>query len=113
MVRTASDGGENQKTASLLTLLHCPGVTAPIASITLVRTVSFSIYQRSKYVYADWLKRNLGVDVVANMNKRGTYPDLWSVACFGAAGATAGSGITLLACEILSSSLFFWFRSPV
>ncbi|CAN8103627.1 unnamed protein product [Discula destructiva] len=74
------------------------GVTAPLASITLVRTVSFSIYQRSKYVYSNWLKRNFGIDVLAHVNAKGTFPSLSSVACFGAAGATAGSCITLIAC---------------
>ena len=75
------------------------GVTAPMASITLVRTVSFSIYQRSKYAYCDWVKRHFGVDVMAHVAARGSYPTLWSVATFGAAGATAGSCITLIACE--------------
>lgn len=76
------------------------GVTAPMASITLVRTVSFSIYQRSKYSYCDWVKRNFGVDVMAHVSKTGTFPTLWSVATFGAAGATAGSCITVIACEL-------------
>lgn len=75
------------------------GVAAPMASITLVRTVSFSIYQRSKYAYSAWLKKNFGIDVLAHVNKRGTYPNLSSIACFGAAGATAGSCITLIACK--------------
>ena len=70
-----------------------------MASVTLVRTVSFSIYQRSKYAYSDWLKTNFDIDVLAHVNKKGTYPNIRSVACFGAAGATAGSCITLLACE--------------
>ncbi|KAK4038704.1 mitochondrial carrier domain-containing protein [Parachaetomium inaequale] len=74
------------------------GVTAPMASITLVRTVSFSIYQRSKYVYCDWVKRNFAVDVMAHVSSSGSYPNLWSVATFGAAGATAGSCITVIAC---------------
>ncbi|KAK3387096.1 mitochondrial carrier domain-containing protein [Podospora didyma] len=74
------------------------GVTAPMASITLVRTVSFSIYQRSKYVYCDWVKKNFGVDVMAHVSAKGTYPTLWSVATFGAAGMTAGSCITVIAC---------------
>ncbi|KAH6621048.1 mitochondrial carrier domain-containing protein [Chaetomium sp. MPI-SDFR-AT-0129] len=74
------------------------GVTAPMASITLVRTVSFSIYQRSKYSYCDWVKRNFGVDIMAHVSKTGTFPTLWSVATFGAAGATAGSCITVIAC---------------
>ncbi|KAL2195818.1 mitochondrial carrier domain-containing protein [Corynascus similis CBS 632.67] len=74
------------------------GVTAPMASITLVRTVSFSIYQRSKYAYCDWVKKNFGVDVMAHVSSSGNYPSLWSVATFGAAGATAGSCITVIAC---------------
>lgn len=74
------------------------GVTAPMASIALVRTVSFSIYQRAKHSYADWAKKNLGFDIIRHVNKQGTYPNLYSVVCFGAAGATAGSAITFLAC---------------
>ncbi|KAH7320204.1 mitochondrial carrier protein [Stachybotrys elegans] len=74
------------------------GVTAPMASITLVRTVSFSIYQRAKIGYSQWIKRNLGFDILAHVNKPGSYPNIYSVACFGAAGATAGSVITFLAC---------------
>jgi hypothetical protein len=74
------------------------GVMAPMASITLVRTVSFSIYQRAKKTYSAWIKRNLGFDVAAHMNKPGSLPNIYSVACFGAAGATAGSVITFLAC---------------
>ncbi|KAM5345733.1 hypothetical protein ACJ41O_011594 [Fusarium nematophilum] len=74
------------------------GVMAPMASITLVRTVSFSIYQRAKYSYSSWVKRNLGFDIIGHVNRHGTYPNLYSVACFGAAGATAGSVITFLAC---------------
>ncbi|QLI71264.1 uncharacterized protein G6M90_00g071960 [Metarhizium brunneum] len=74
------------------------GVMAPMASITLVRTVSFSIYQRAKYSYAAWVKKNMGYDILRHVNKPGTYPNLYSVACFGAAGATAGSVITFIAC---------------
>ncbi|KAG6005027.1 hypothetical protein E4U21_000542 [Claviceps maximensis] len=74
------------------------GVMAPMASITLVRTVSFSIYQRAKYAYAAWVQRNMNYDILRHVNKPGTYPNLYSVACFGAAGATAGSIITFIAC---------------
>ncbi|OBR03643.1 Mitochondrial carrier protein [Colletotrichum higginsianum IMI 349063] len=84
-----------------LTFFRVPpsvGVLAPMASITLVRTMSFSIYQRAKYSYSGWIKNALGFDVVQHVNKKGTYPNLYSIACFGAAGATAGSCITLLAC---------------
>ncbi|RDW62753.1 hypothetical protein BP5796_11055 [Coleophoma crateriformis] len=74
------------------------GVTAPLASVTLVRTISFSVYQRSKYSYAEWFKRNFGLDPLVHVNTPGTYPTFSTIACFGAAGATAGSFITLVAC---------------
>lgn len=70
-----------------------------MASVTLVRTVSFSIYQRSKYAYSDWLKKKFGVDVLNHVNTKGTYPNFWSISCFGAAGATAGACITVIACK--------------
>ncbi|KAK8039772.1 hypothetical protein PG993_008183 [Apiospora rasikravindrae] len=76
----------------------CAGVTAPLASVTLVRTVSFSIYQRSKYVYSDWMGKNFGFCPLEHVNKNGAYPTLGTIACFGAAGVTAGSGITFIAC---------------
>ncbi|KAK1832199.1 putative mitochondrial carrier protein [Podospora conica] len=74
------------------------GVTAPMASITLVRTVSFSIYQRSKLSYCEMVKRNFGYDVMAHVSARNTYPNFWTIGTFAAAGATAGSCITLIAC---------------
>jgi hypothetical protein len=74
------------------------GVTAPMASVTLVRTVSFSLYQRAKHSYSAWVKQNFGYDILRHVNTPGTYPNLYSIGCFGAAGATAGSAITFLAC---------------
>ncbi|KAI1781173.1 mitochondrial carrier domain-containing protein [Hypoxylon cercidicola] len=74
------------------------GVLAPLASVTLVRTISFSIYQRSKYVYSDWMKKHLNFCPLEHVNKTGALPNFGTIACFGAAGATAGSGITFIAC---------------
>ncbi|KAK4212184.1 mitochondrial carrier domain-containing protein [Rhypophila decipiens] len=74
------------------------GVTAPMASITLVRTVSFSIYQNTKYSYSGWVKKNFGVDVMGHVSAQGSYPNFWTVATFGAAGATAGFCISFIAC---------------
>ncbi|KAM3439924.1 hypothetical protein MY4824_002431 [Beauveria thailandica] len=81
------------------------GVTAPMASITLVRTVSFSIYQRAKYVYAGWVKQNTGFDILRHVNMPGNYPNMYSIACFGAAGATAGAVVPILACPFELSKL--------
>lgn len=69
-----------------------------MASVTLVRTVSFSIYKRSKVEYSEWIKRRFGFDILAHTSTKGNYPNFYSCACFAAAGATAGSFITVLAC---------------
>ena len=53
------------------------------------------------------MSKNFGFDVLKHVGTAGTYPNLWSIACFGAAGATAGSCITVIACVfplILESS---------
>lgn len=86
------------------------GVTAPLASVTLVRTISFSVYQRSKYTYSAWFKRNFDVDPLVHINTFGTYPNLSTIACFGAAGATAGSFITLVACGWTGLVHWLFFR---
>jgi hypothetical protein len=78
-----------------------------MASITLVRTVSFSIYQRAKLAYCEWVERNFGVDVLGHVSSQGSYPNFWSVATFGAAGATAGSCITVIACKLLDLRLIW------
>ncbi|KAH8730035.1 mitochondrial carrier domain-containing protein [Phaeosphaeriaceae sp. PMI808] len=74
------------------------GVWSPLASITLVRTVSFSIYQRSKYAIDDWIYQATGSSPLVIANTRGAYPTLSTVACFGLAGAGAGATITAIAC---------------
>ena len=71
-----------------------------MASITLVRTVSFSIYQRTKYTYCDWVKKTFGFDVMKHVSTSGSFPNFWTVATCGAAGATAGSCITVIACKL-------------
>lgn len=75
------------------------GVTAPLASITLVRTMSFSIYQKSKYFFDSWIFWATGKSPLVHANTRGASPSLSTVACFGAAGAVSGALITGISCE--------------
>lgn len=79
-------------------------------SITCVRTFSLSIYNRSRASYSRFLKDRFGIDVVAQIRKKGGYPTFWTLATTGAAGATAGSLITMLACEF-ARPLISGFRS--
>ena len=74
------------------------GVGPPLISVTLVRTISFSIYQRAKYAYDRTLYQMTGTSPLVHVNEVGTYPSFLTVACFGAAGATAGAFITTMSC---------------
>ncbi|ORY09356.1 mitochondrial carrier domain-containing protein [Clohesyomyces aquaticus] len=74
------------------------GVWSPLLSITLVRTVSFSIYQKSKYKLDEWIYRATGTSPLVIANTRDALPTLSTIACFGLAGATAGAAITTIAC---------------
>lgn len=70
-------------------------------SITIVRTVSFSIYQRAKYMYDDWIESATGTSPLAVANTKGAWPTFSTAACFGAAGATSGALITAISCKNL------------
>jgi len=74
------------------------GVVAPLASITLVRTVSFSIYQKAKYTYDRWIFQATGRSPLVTANTRGAHPTFGTIACFAAAGATSGALITAISC---------------
>ena len=74
------------------------GVGPPMISVTLVRTISFSIYQRAKYTYDRSLTQMTGQSPLVLANAPGSYPSFLTVTCFGAAGATAGAFITTMSC---------------
>lgn len=74
------------------------GVGPPLVSVTLVRTVSFSIYQRAKYAMDRTLKNMTGQSPLELANAPGSYPSFLTIACFAPAGATAGAFITTMSC---------------
>ena len=77
----------------------CLGALAPAGSVTFVRTVSFQIYQKAKYKYSDVIGRATGGDEpLVVVNRPGSTPTPQTVACFAAAGATAGAFVTAVAC---------------
>ena len=81
------------------------GVWSPLASITLVRTVSFSIYQRSKYALDGWIYQATGSSPLDIANNRAALPTFSTIACFGLAGVNAGAAITVIACMQLTLNL--------
>ncbi|OQO02789.1 hypothetical protein B0A48_11071 [Cryoendolithus antarcticus] len=74
------------------------GVTPPIISVTVVRTISFSLYQRAKYSCDRTIKSMTGKSPLEMANARHSYPNIYTLACFGTAGAMAGAVITTLSC---------------
>ncbi|KAL8980182.1 MAG: hypothetical protein Q9177_005949 [Variospora cf. flavescens] len=69
-----------------------------MASVTLVRTISFSIYQKAKYSYSAAIGKAMGEEPLVTVNRPGSIPTLGTVLCFGAAGATAGGMVAAIAC---------------
>ena len=68
-------------------------------SITLVRTICFSVYQTAKYKYSAAIGQVTGSEEpLLVVNRLGSYPSLATLACFGAAGATAGAVASAIAC---------------
>lgn len=85
--------------------MNSAGVWSPLASITLVRTVSFSIYQKSKYALDDIIYRTTGSSPLVIANTKDALPTISTVICFGLAGATAGAFITAIACKKLGDTI--------
>jgi hypothetical protein len=67
-------------------------------SITLVRTLSLSIYERIKYTVNDLIYQSTGASPLIIANTRGEYPNWATVLCFGLSGAAAGATIVPIAC---------------
>nr|POE85589.1 putative mitochondrial carrier c29a3.11c [Quercus suber] len=74
------------------------GVLPPMCSVTIVRIVSFSLYQKTKYAYDGYLTRMTGLSPLAIANAPGSMPTLSTIACFSTAGATSGAILTTISC---------------
>ena len=75
-------------------------MAAPCVTVTVVRTVSFGVYQRTKYASSDFIGRTTGEDEpLVVVNKPGSVPTTQTVACFGFAGAASGAVSAFIACK--------------
>ena len=72
------------------------GVFPPLVSITIVRTISFTLYQKSKYTLDHAITQVTGQSPLMLANAPGSYPTWSTIACFGGAGALAGAVITTI-----------------
>lgn len=74
------------------------GVWPPMISVTLVRTISFSLYQKAKYAADAGIKSTTGKSALVMANAPNSYPNVYTLTCFGSAGALAGAVITTISC---------------
>lgn len=74
------------------------GSLPPLVSVTVVRTISFSLYQRAKYTIDRAMNKHLGKSPLAMANAPNGYPNVYTLACFGLAGACSGIVITTISC---------------
>lgn len=85
------------------------GALPPLASITIVRVINFTVYQRAKHAFSDAVERVTGVSPLVSYNTPGSMPTLSTVSCFMFSGMIAGLAATPLACNPQWSTLFYHF----
>ncbi|EGX44718.1 hypothetical protein AOL_s00188g56 [Orbilia oligospora ATCC 24927] len=85
------------------------GSLAPLASISLVRTISFSVYTSSLGFYKRGIRKVVGED--AARYQPGTFPHPSNLAQYFLSGGTAGAVVSVIACPFeftkLSSQIEF------
>lgn len=74
------------------------GVGPPLVSVTVVRTISFSLYQKVKYAIDRSITQMTGESPLKIANAPGSYPTPSTMFTFGMAGAAAGAVITTISC---------------
>jgi len=78
---------------------------APMCTITLARTMSFSTYNHSKHAMASWVHSTTGFNVFEHTHTKGSYPNLYTIGCFGVAGAVSGAALSIFACPFELSKI--------
>ncbi|KAK6535162.1 hypothetical protein TWF694_001636 [Orbilia ellipsospora] len=88
------------------------GSLAPLASISLVRTISFSVYTSSLGFYKRGIRKVVGED--AARYQPGTLPSPSNLAQYFLSGGTAGAVVSVIACPFeftkLSSQIEFLLK---
>ncbi|KIV80739.1 hypothetical protein, variant [Exophiala sideris] len=72
------------------------GTLSPLFSITFSRALGFSVYRKAKYTFDGWIEAATGTSPLQHVNKPGTYPTIYTIACFSGAGMVSG-GVTAVA----------------
>lgn len=88
--------GVSEVCARAVLMRDVVGSMMPLISVTAVRTISFSLYSKSKLFYASTFQKAFGDRYVSMPNQpvKPFNPVYWFLS-----GATSGAFITFIACE--------------
>ncbi|KAL1957152.1 hypothetical protein VTO42DRAFT_6295 [Malbranchea cinnamomea] len=77
---------------------YTAGALPPLVTITVVRVINFTVYQRVKHAFSDAVERATGESPLVSYNTPGSIPTLSTVSCFMFSGMVAGLAAAPLAC---------------
>lgn len=80
-------------------LLTQVGALPPLASITIVRVINFTVYQKVKYFVSDTIEQATGTSPLVYYNTPGSMPTLGTLTTFTIGGMAAGLAAAPLACK--------------
>ncbi|KIW15451.1 hypothetical protein PV08_05497 [Exophiala spinifera] len=72
------------------------GTLPPLFSITFSRALGFSIYRKAKYAIDGCIEKATGSSPLQHVNKPGTYPNIYTLACFTGAGMISGGATAVV-----------------
>ncbi|KAI9888288.1 MAG: hypothetical protein M1814_000760 [Vezdaea aestivalis] len=74
------------------------GLAGPLATYALTRTLTLSVYQKSKYFISDTIQQQTGFSPLKHVNTLGSLPNWYTVFCFSSAGAISGAVGSVVGC---------------
>ncbi|KAI1935394.1 hypothetical protein LOZ58_005014 [Ophidiomyces ophidiicola] len=77
---------------------YTAGALPPLASVTIVRVINFTVYQKVKYMVSDAIESATGTSPLIYYNTPGSLPTFATLATFMIGGMAAGLAAAPLAC---------------
>ncbi|WEW55532.1 hypothetical protein PRK78_000963 [Emydomyces testavorans] len=77
---------------------YTAGALPPLASVTFVRVINFTVYQKVKYLVSDAIERATGTSPLVYYNTPGSLPTWGTLATFTIGGMAAGLAAAPIAC---------------
>ncbi|KMU72298.1 hypothetical protein CISG_02947 [Coccidioides immitis RMSCC 3703] len=77
---------------------YTAGALPPLASVTIVRVINFTVYQKVKHMVSDTIEQATGTSPLVYYNTPGSVPTLATLTTFTIGGMAAGLAAAPLAC---------------